>query len=57
MQAGQNAQNLTFNGQNHLEEVPLRPTDISGEADHKPKSGGLKVRSLVGLFGETFQLS
>lgn len=48
MQAGQNAQNLTFNGQNHLEEVPLRPSDMGEEAAHKPKSGGFKVRSLVG---------
>ncbi|PZV09444.1 MAG: hypothetical protein DCF22_18495 [Leptolyngbya sp.] len=48
MQAGQNAQNLTFNGQNHLEEVPLAPSSMGGEVDHKPKSGGFKVRSLIG---------
>jgi len=48
MQAGQNAQNLNFNGQNRLEEASFTPSEMSGEADHKPKSGGFKVRSLVG---------
>ncbi|MBM0742513.1 polysaccharide biosynthesis tyrosine autokinase [Phormidium sp. CLA17] len=48
MQTGQNAQNLNFNRQSRLEEASAPPSDGSGEADQKPKSGGFKVRSLMG---------
>jgi capsular exopolysaccharide synthesis family protein len=47
MQAGQNAQTLTLNGQNRLEEAPISSFNEAEEVTNKPKSGGFKVRPLI----------